>query len=327
MAKRRNSNRNRTKRDNHQEVTDRIVTALEQGVTPWACPWDRTLGLPRNGTTNRPYSGMNILLTWAAGFGDPRWYTFDNAMTLNGWKVEYEKVGRRNVKRWVWDGDGDAPGKSWDCGVRKGEKSTKILHYKRITKTDKDEAGEETTRSWLNIKVWSVFNHEQITWLKGQEPKLNSNPIDVDTACEAASELFGALPTVIKHGTPSACYSPSSDEIHLPAPEAFKTADDYWSTRAHETVHWTGAKTRCDRKIRNRFGSDEYAFEELVAELGAAFLAAEVGLTAKLQHSAYIGHWLKVLKGDKHAIFRAAKLATQAVTWVKGDDKCQAKAA
>ena len=331
MARRRNSKHNKV--DGHQAVTDRIVAALEKGVTPWACPWDRSLGLPRNGKSGRPYSGMNILLTWAADFGDPRWYTFDNAMELNGWEIEHEEVKRygktRKVKRWVWaDDKTDAPCKPWECGIRKGEQSTKIVHYKLVTKTEKDKTtGEETSRSWPQLKVWSVFNHEQIAWVGGHEPKLSANPIDPETANEAAANLFGALPATVKHGGSSACYIPSQDEIHLPAPEAFLTADSYWSTRAHKTVHWTGAKLRCDRKIRNRFGTDAYAFEELVAELGAAFLATDLGLTAKLQHSEYLGHWLKVLKGDKHAIFRAAKQANEALAWVKGDDKCQAAAA
>lgn len=317
MARKSNSKSRRPKVDPHEAVTASIVAALEAGTAPWVCPWDRSLGFARNGATNRTYSGINVFLTWAAaavnGWADNRYYTFNQIQTLNGFK--------RDGRFWKWAGEGDAP--EGKFGVIKGSKGTKIVHYHTVVKTDKDkDTDEETKRSFMSVKVWTVFNHAQVTWVDGREPvAVKGADIDPETACAEAAALFGALPAKVTHGGSRAAYSPSTDSIMLPKPNAFKSAEDYWAVRAHETVHWTGHKNRCDRGLnKSRFGSEAYAFEELVAELGAAFLCADLGIAAKLQHASYIASWIKVLKDDKKALFKAASLAQAAVRWVKGDE-------
>jgi antirestriction protein ArdC len=120
-----------------------------------------------------------------------------------------------------------------------------------------------------------------------------------------------------------ACYKPHSDEVEMPEAGLFKTEADYWSTMWHEVTHWTGHETRANRQLKNRFGCEKYAAEELVAELGAAFLCFDMGVQGKLQHEEYIANWIKVLKDDKYAIFTAARLAREAVAFAKGEKKAK----
>jgi len=316
----------KTVSDKFEEITASIVASLEKGVAPWVCPWDRNVPggmMPHNGLTGRHYNGINIFLCWATGYLDPRWYTFDQAMVANGFKAKWETKKRygkvRKVKTWEWAGEGEEPCSPWECGVRKGEKSpTFIVHWHRVTKREENEDGEEEERSWMTLKTWRVFNHAQIDWAPGMEPGRDETVTTDAEANEAAQKLFEALDAKLSHGGNRAAYSPQLDIIQMPEVKAFPELGDYWSTRAHETVHWTGHGTRCARKLdAGRFGSEAYAFEELVAEMGAAFLAAELGLTGKLQHAEYIGHWIKVLKSDNKALFKAASLAREAVEFIR----------
>jgi len=274
-------------------VTDRIVAALEKGTAPWVCPWDRSLGLPRNGYSGHVYSGVNTWLCWASGLADPRWFTFN----------QVREYGRSHVRR--------------------GEHGTHIVHWSFFDKktTEKNAQGNETTRTERipSLRTFVVFNHCQVEWdtdAERQPKPLACNDIDPLAACADAAALVEQSGAVVVHGGCRACYSPSADRIEMPGPAAFVDADNYWATLLHELGHWSGHGTRLDRKLVNRFGTEEYAAEELVAELTSAFLCADLGIQGQLRHAEYVASWLKILKGDRFAIFSAAKLARQAADFL-----------
>lgn len=273
----------------YAEITNRIVQALEAGTVPWVRPWTSTAGssgAPRNGASGHRYKGTNVLLTGMSGFGDSRWYSYQQAQGLGG-------------------------------QVRRGEKGTKIIFWQFIDKVDED--GQETNLVHKRVpilKTYSVFNYEQIDWANGSET--NDEVIEPAVGFEAAAELLASSGATVRHGGSMAAYSPTLDTIRLPTPEAFTDISNYWATGLHELVHWTGHQSRLDRRVMNRFGSEAYAFEELVAELGAAFLCSNLGIGGHLQHAEYITNWLTILKGDKHAIFTASRLATQAADFLVG---------
>ena len=331
---RKSSKGRKSAEDKFAPIVDGFIAALEKGVKPWACPWDRSFGLPRNGKSGNQYNGINIFILWGAaavnGWTDPRYYTFDQAKEANGFKAEWvegTKYGRpAKVKQWRWTGKGDAPCEPWECGVRKGSKGTKIIFAGGRKVTEKDDNGNETERYFRTFKVWTVFNHQQLDWAKGKEVKPAKAKVSPKAAHKAAAALFEPLPADVRHGGTNAGYSPKGDFIMLPPVKAFNSGDNYWATRAHETVHWTGHRNRCGRQLDTRFGSEAYAFEELIAELGAAFLCAEAGINGEhLQHESYLAAWIKVLKGSPRALFEAAKQARQAVAWVKGDEEAKGK--
>lgn len=292
----RKTKKNWTPKDHYKTITDAIIAALEAGVAPWTCPWDRTLGMSRNGASGNVYKGINTWLTfaaaWAAGYQDPRWYTFNQAKERGG-------------------------------SVR-GQHGIQIVHWRFVVpKRKADETDEEFDarkhRKVPILSVWTVFNHEQVTWEDPEkEPKLtDAEPVDITKLHAEAAEFLATCGANIKHGGARAFYDPKKDRIGLPPVEAFKTPEDYFCTAFHEVIHWTGAEGRCDRDLKGRFGTESYAAEELVAELGAAFLCADYAIEGKLQHPEYIGHWLKVLKGDKYAVFTAARLARDAANFTK----------
>jgi len=288
--------KNYAAKDHYQDITDAIVASLEAGVAPWTCPWDRSLGLPRNGHSGHIYQGINTWLcfarSWAEGWTDPRFFTF-NQMTTYG------------------------------AHIPRGTSGTKIVHWRfSVPKQRKDETDEDYEARKHNkvpiLSVYTLFNVAQIEWGEAGPPKATkAEPVDLEQVNAEAAEFLNTVGAVIKHGGGKAAYNTKTDTICLPAPEAFKTVEDYLCTAFHEVIHWTGAKGRCDRKLTTRFGTEAYAAEELVAELGAAFLCADYGIEGKLQHPEYIGHWLKVLKGDKYAVFTAARLARDAATFTK----------
>lgn len=283
-----------TKIDAYQRVTDNIIAALEKGTAPWERPWVAGSSMPRNGHSGYAYNGLNVLICWASGYADPRWYTFKQVQ-------EYGK-----------------------SHVRKGEKGTHIVKWLFLDKTETDEStGEQKTRRVPMLRTYVVFNHEQIEWDPEHQPKpLVENKIDPEAVYVEAARLAKGYETrsgvKTRHGGDRACYIPSLDVIHMPEAGAFADAGAYWATRLHEIVHSTGHQTRCNRDLSGRFGDESYAAEELVAELGSAFLSAELGLEGKLQHASYIQTWARLLKEDKYAIFTAARLAREAVSYLKG---------
>jgi antirestriction protein ArdC len=281
--------------DLYQKITDKIVADLEQGTRPWAKSWNsgrKTMYRPlrHNGI---PYSGINVLILWseadAKGYTNPHWLTFKQALDLG-------------------------------AHVRKGEKGTTIVYADRFI-PDKErqrakEANEDPTAIPF-LKAYTVFNAEQIENL----PDQYRQPTAIPNQCqkiEHAETFFRNTGAHISHGGDKAFYMPSQDRIQMPGFESFKDAESYYATLAHEATHWTGAKHRLDRIFGKRFGDEHYAAEELVAELGAAFLCADLGLSLEPRddHSSYIAGWLKVLKNDKRAIFTASSMAEKAAKYL-----------
>lgn len=283
--------------DIYSRVTDRIIADLEQGVRPWLKPWhashtDGRISRPlrHNGL---PYSGINVLLLWAEamehGFTSPRWMTFRQAQELG-------------------------------AHVRKGERGSMVVYANRIHKTETDAAGREVERNIPFLKAYTVFNVEQIDGLPADETPAPA-PLSPLARVVQAEAFFAAAGAVLKHCGNRAFYSGAADCIQLPPFEAFRDAESYYATLAHECIHWTRHPTRLDRDFgRQRFGDEGYAREELVAELGSAFLAADLALTPEVRpdHAAYLANWLKVLKNDKRFIFSAAAHAQRAADFLYG---------
>ncbi|MDR4470897.1 MAG: zincin-like metallopeptidase domain-containing protein [Nitrospira sp.] len=286
-----------TRQDVYTRVTDRIMADLEQGVRPWVKPWSAehsagkiTRPLRHNGT---PYSGINILMLWSAaiagGFAAPIWMTFKQALELN-------------------------------AHVRKGEKGSLVVYANSITRKETDDAtGEETDREIHFMKGYTVFNVEQIDGLPAHyyaKPEPRFSPIQ---RIEHAEGFFRNTKADIRHGGTRAYYAQEPDYIRMPPFEAFDSAESYYATLAHECTHFTKHPSRLARDFgRKTWGDEGYAEEELVAELGAAFLCAdlELSLTPREDHAAYVAHWLTVLKNDKRAIFRAAAHAQRAADFL-----------
>lgn len=287
------------RKDVYSRVTDRIIADLEQGVRPWMKPWNAEHALGRitrplrhNG---QPYNGINVLMLWSAavdrGYSAPIWMTFKQAAELG-------------------------------AHVRKGEKGELVVYANKITRTETDaETGEDEERIIPFLKGYTVFNAEQIEGLPARFTELTEPTIDPVQRIEAADAFFAATKADIRHGGNMAYYAIGSDHIQMPPFESFRNAESYYATLAHEATHWTRHPTRLDRDLgRKSWGDAGYAREELVAELGSAFLAADLGLALEPRddHAAYIGNWLTVLKEDKRAIFSAAAHAQRAADFLNG---------
>lgn len=296
------------RQDIYSRITNQIIAALEQGVKPWTQPWNAAHAaghvsrpLRHNG---QPYGGINVLTLWASAmsgsFSAPIWMTFRQAIELGG-------------------------------HVRKGEKGSPVVYANTITRAETDEAtGDDIERTVPFLKAYTVFNVEQIEGLPGHFYALAESSRNPDERIADAETYFAATRADIRHGGDSAYYSPALDYIQMPPFEAFRDAQAYYATLAHEATHWTRHATRLDRDFgRKRFGDDGYAREELVAELGAAFLCADLGLALedRADHAAYIGHWLAVLKDDKRAVFTAAAHAQRAIDYLHGLARPQEAAA
>lgn len=278
----------KAKRDVHQEVTDTIIKALEEGTAPWVKPWNGSAGFPVNASTGRAYNGVNVFLLWlkeaAMGYGVSRWLTFKQAKKEGG-------------------------------SVKRGEKGTGIVFFNWREFEDK-KTGEKKRIPFL--RFYTVFNVAQCEGLndKAMGKKAEAEALPESARIEHAETFFAAIHASTgitpKRGGARACYSPSLDTINLPEFASFKDAAAAYATEAHEFGHATGHKSRLDRDLSGGFGSEAYAAEELVAEMTSAFICAQLGLEGMLQHPEYIGNWIKVLKGNKRAIFTAASLAKKA---------------
>jgi antirestriction protein ArdC len=281
------------KRDLYAEVSARIVAELEAGAAPWIKPWSTTPGAntPCNAVSNRPYSGCNVILLWmaqAAGYRTPRYLTFKQALELGG-------------------------------HVRKGERGTKVYFVKQLQVRDQRADDSSETRLIPMMREYTVFNVDQCDNLpdsvKAGKLLRARNP---DTRDNLADEFLRSTGADIREGQGEAYFIPSRDFISMPAFEAFKGADHFYSVAYHELVHWTGHGSRLGRDLKNRFGTRNYAAEELIAELGAAFLCAEFGFDGDLRHAGYIGHWIELLKADKRAFFTACSQASKAADYLRG---------
>lgn len=284
--------------DVYTRITDKIVAELEKGERPWMQPWNAehaagkiTRPLRHNGL---PYSGINVLMLWMEaverGYGAPLWMTFRQAQELGG-------------------------------HVRKGEKGSLVVYANTIIKTEQDkETGEDIEHKIPFMKGYTVFNVEQIDdlpahyYAKAQVPQL-----DPEQRLDRVEQFFRNTGAAVRHGGNRAFYAIGPDHVQMPPFEFFKDRESYYATLGHECTHWTRHPSRLDRDFgRKKWGDEGYAMEELVAELGSAFLSADLGLTPEVRedHAAYIASWLKVLKEDKRAIFSAAAHAQRAAEFL-----------
>ena len=268
------------KRDVYQEVTDRIVAALEAGTVPWLRPWrDGNAGSalePFNAATGRHYNGINLLVLGTLPYAELGYLTFKQAQALGG-------------------------------SVRKGEKGIGVVYW-QFAKREDEKTGKISVVPWA--KMYTVFNVAQCDGLDRAKLKMPVPPVAGDTSVNVLAATAGAT---VKHGGDKAFYTTAGDYIAMPSAEAFRSQEGYQATLAHELVHWTGHEKRCARQFGKRFGDEAYAAEELVAEIGSAFICARLGVPLDgLQHPSYLASWLKVLKNDKRAIFTAASAAKKA---------------
>lgn len=285
------SETSKPRRDLYQEVTDKIVASIEAGTASWLRPWAdlAEMGMPQNGLSNRPYSGVNtallIMASQAQGYDSNRWYTYKQAAELG-------------------------------AQVRRGEKSTAVVFFKMLQASERgNDATQDKTRTIPFLTEYRVFNASQIDGLAAeQKPERNWTPI------EAVNEVVARLKPDIRYGGNRAFYAVGRDQgyIQVPNPAAFASAADFSGTLLHEIAHWTGAEHRLNRQF-GVWGSENYDREEIRADLASSFLCCELGVPTNLDaNAAYIGSFVRRLKSDKFEIFRAMKDASRIAEFVTG---------
>lgn len=288
------TNPQNSRKDLYAGVTRAIIAELEAGVRPWTQPWSAGAGqvsrpLRANG---QPYSGINVLLLWseaiAQGYTAPTWITYRQALALG-------------------------------AHVRKGARGASVVYANRITKPARESEDDETAQSIPFLKVYTVFNVEQVMDLPPAFYAPAPAGLDAAQRIVAAERFFAALDADIRHGGASAFYAVDADHVQMPPFAVFDDPQAYYATLAHECVHWTRHAGRLNRDFgRRRWGDEGYACEELVAELGAAFLCADLGLALepRSDHASYLAGWLKVLQQDHRFIFTAAAHAQRACDYL-----------
>lgn len=280
----------------YQEITSKIIADLEAGRVPWVQPWGRaeggaTLGMPENAISKHRYSGINVLILWAAvidhGFGSQRWLTFRQALSLGG-------------------------------HVRKGEHGTTIVYADRFIPNDEKRASVEEgsePRVVHFLKRFTVFNVEQCDDLPAGIGAVIEPPAP-GLILPQADALIKATGADIKIKGDTAFYAPRGDYIQVPPPQSYAEPINWHNTALHELAHWSGAAHRLNRDLSGVFGSARYAKEELIAEMASAFVCAALSIVPTVRHADYLGSWLEVLKDDDHAIFKAASLASKAADYL-----------
>jgi antirestriction protein ArdC len=282
--------------DVYRTITEKIIAALEEGAGPFVMPWHnpgKRLSRPSNAATGSVYRGVNIVALWVEaafkGYASNLWASYR----------QWQKLGAQ---------------------VRKGERGAVIVFYKEIEPEEESGNGDDASRPRLIAKASRVFNAEQVEGWQPPKPEILSE-FEIKDNVEA---FVQATKADIRHGGYVACYRPSGDYIQMPEPGFFisgpsRTATEaYYSVLCHELVHLSGAPHRLNRQFGERFGDAAYAAEELVAELGAAFLCADLQITNGLRadHAAYLQQWIELLQNDRKAIFAAASKASQAADYL-----------
>lgn len=285
----------RTGGDVYQGVTAEIIRAIESGIAgAYQMPWHRhtTLGFPHNALSKRPYHGFNTLALWAAsalrGYGTPLWATYR----------QWNRLGAQ---------------------VRRGEKATLIVFYKEES-TPLDSTNESDARKRVVVRASYVFNAAQVDGFQAEVPQMEDRTLRLDEA----DAFIASLGATIRYSGDHAYYQRSTDHIQMPERSCFTGTDTstateaFYATLLHEHVHWTGHSSRLDRDLARRFGSHAYAMEELVAELGAAFLCADLGVAnvPRPDHALYVKNWLQVLREKRTALVSAAATATKACRYL-----------
>ncbi len=279
-------------KDIYAQVTNSIIAALEKGTPPWVRPWRDSDAMPSNLVTGKPYRGINVIMLYveasSCSYTDNRWLTFRQA----------NDIGVR---------------------IRKGEHGTQIIFYRmREIKDAKGDVADKTAddkRSIPMLKTYTVFNASQ---LESVPDRFAICPVLTWQHVEEAEQVIIKTGATICHGGNRAFYRPSDDMIQLPPSSSFSAPVDYYATALHELSHWTGHPRRLNRVLTGRREIEAYAYEELIAEIGAAFLCAHCGLSARLEHASYISSWLDALRRDKRLIFVAAGAAQKAADFVLG---------
>lgn len=284
--------------DLYQRVTDAIVQMIERGfdgekLRPlWTTPSGHS-PIPISAASKKAYRGINTVLLWAAsiqfGYRSVHWATY------RGWS----QLG---------------------CQVRRGETATMIVFWKKLHARDApDDTAEDSPedtpgRPRMMARAYNVFNAAQVEGWTEPPPQEDIQKLPIEDRIDIADTFAKNTGAVIRHGGSQAYFVPSQDYVQMPEFEHFRDAESYYSVLLHELTHWTGHEHRLNRSFSKRFGDQAYAFEELVAEIGSAFVLASIGLSAEPRedHARYVGNWLKVLKGDKRAIFTAASQAQRA---------------
>jgi antirestriction protein ArdC len=282
----------------YDEITDKIIAELEEGRVPWVQPWGTAaakapLAMPKNASTDRPYSGINILLLWGStiekGFAGQSWLTFRQALSLGG-------------------------------HVRRGERGTTVVYADRFVPSDEKrratEAGEEA-QAIPFLKRFTVFNCDQCDELP-DEIATAAPPPPPGLIEPKVDALIKATGIDFRIGGNRAFYAPVEDYVQVPPPHAYFEPINWHRTALHELGHATGHRSRLNRDQNGSYGTKKYAFEELVAELSAAFTCASLGIVPTVRHSDYIGSWLKVMREDNRAIVRAASQASKAADYLLG---------
>jgi antirestriction protein ArdC len=276
------------------EVTARIIAELEEGRLPWVQPWDASkcpCMMPADAVSGRIYSGINVLILWAAGigggFGSQRWLTYKQAAAAGG-------------------------------NVRRGEKGTVVCYADRFTPKDeaaKAQGEDREVRTIAFLKRFVVFNLDQC---EGLLDDLQSEPAlpDPVLAIAEADRIIAATGADFRIGGGEAFYSPGQDYVQVPPQAAFHDPVNWYRTALHELGHYVGGKSRLGRDQSGRFGSMAYAKEELAAEMTAAFVCATLGIVPSVRHSDYIGAWLEAMRADEKAIFRAASAASKGADYL-----------
>ena len=276
-------------------ITATILDKLAAGTKPWVQPWTgapASRPLRHNG---EPYKGINVVMLWLAarvrGFSSPYWMTYNQCQQLGG-------------------------------QVRRGERCSTAVFYKALGPKEQDAdavAGDDhgepgKPKKRFVLRSFNVFNVDQIDGLEAEYPTPEIKPLPAYEQRAEIEAFFASVPAIVHHRGNQAFYRRDTDEITLPPVETFRDYPAYASTRAHETAHWTGHASRLDRQFGKRFGDDAYAFEELVADIAAAIVGAQLGLPeAELDdHASYLQSWIKVLERDKNAILTAASKADEA---------------
>ncbi|MGA0603876.1 ArdC family protein [Caulobacter sp. KR2-114] len=284
--------------DLYTRVTNAIVADLERGVRPWTKPWSAEhlagrISRPLR-STGEPYSGINVILLWAEAvarsYAAPIWITFRQALALGG-------------------------------HIRKGEHGATVVYANKFSRTETGDDGQDVERQIPFLKAYTVFNVEQVEGLPAPFYAVAEPRLDAVQRIGHAEAFFAATGADVRHGGDQAYYAVHPDYVQMPSFETFVDPERYYATLAHETTHWTRHPSRLNRDFgRKRWGDGGYAQEELVAELGAAFLCADLGLelTPREDHTAYIETWLQVLQDDKRFIFAAAAHAQRAADFLHG---------
>ncbi len=271
----------------YEQITERITHLLSQGNIPWHKPWAIQTGLPRNLVSKKPYRGINVFLLHAMGYESLYWLTFRQAQELGG-------------------------------NVRRGEKGCPVVFWKQLAVENK-ETGEKEKIPLL--RFYHLFNINQCEGLSNLAA-IAKTPVPTPAKPEAIVEGMPQRPA-IRHGMRAAFYSPTEDFVGLPMRERFDHVDAYHATLFHELVHATGHASRLNRSTLTEtagFGSNPYCREELIAEMGAAFLCGQAGIAESIiqNSAAYVQGWLQQLQNDKKLIVQAAAQAQKAADFILG---------